>query len=72
MPLKYIWEMPEATIGVGYAHGILFVAYCFLVIPAKLEYRWNAKTTFFVLLASLLPFGTFVADSKIFKKATTT
>ena len=68
MPLKYIWEIPEANIGIGYGHGILFIAYCILVIPAKLEFNWNIKITFLVLLASLLPFGTFVVDSKIFKK----
>ena len=69
MPLKYIWKIPEATIAIGYAHGFLFVAYCILVIPAKLEFNWNLKTTFLVLIASLLPFGTFVADYKLFKKA---
>jgi len=68
MPLKYIWEIPTATIGIGYAHGVLFVAYCMLVIPAKIELKWNLKTTFFVLIASLLPFGTFIADYKLFKK----
>ena len=69
MPLKYIWVIPEATIGIGYAHGFLFIAYCILVIPAKIDLKWNLKTTFLVLLASLLPFGTFVADSKVFKHA---
>jgi len=69
MPVKYIWKIPEATIAIGYAHGFLFVAYCILVIPAKLEFNWNLKTTFLVLIASLLPFGTFVADYKLFKKA---
>ena len=69
MPLKYIWEIPAATIGIGYAHGVLFVAYCILVIPAKIDLKWNLKITFLVLVASLLPFGTFVADFKLFKKA---
>lgn len=68
MPLKYIWEIPEATIAIGYAHGVLFIAYCLLVIPAKLEFSWSLKTTFLVLIASLLPFGTFIADYKLFRK----
>lgn len=72
MPLKYIWEVPEATIGIGYAHGFLFIAYCILVIPAKIDLKWNLKITFLVLIASLLPFGTFVADFKLFKKAYST
>ena len=68
MPLKYIWEIPAATIAIGYAHGGLFIAYCILVIPAKLDLKWNYKITFLVLIASLLPFGTFVADRLVFKK----
>ncbi len=69
MPLKYIWEIPEATIAIGYAHGFLFILYCILVIPAKIDFNWGMKITLLVLLASLLPFGTFVADSKVFKRA---
>jgi len=69
IPLKYIWEIPEASIAIGYTHGVLFIAYCILVIPAKLDLKWNLKTTFLVLIASLLPFGTFVADYKLFKEA---
>jgi integral membrane protein len=68
MPLKYIWEIPEATIAIGYIHGVLFISYCLLVIPAKLDLQWNLKVTFLVLIASLLPFGTFVAEFKLFKK----
>ncbi|MDG2227149.1 MAG: DUF3817 domain-containing protein [Flavobacteriales bacterium] len=68
MPLKHIWEIPTATIGIGYAHGVLFVAYCILVIPAKIDLKWNLKITFLVLVASLLPFGTFIADYKLFKE----
>jgi len=67
MPLKYIWEMPDATIAIGYAHGVLFVLYCILVIPNKLEFQWSIKTTSLVTIASLIPFGTFLADYKIFK-----
>lgn len=70
MPLKYIWEMPEGTLVIGYAHGFLFIGYCILVIPAKIDLKWNLKITFLVLIASLLPFGTFIADYKLFKKTT--
>ena len=49
MPLKYIWEIPAATIGIGYAHGVLFVAYCILVIPAKIEFKWNLKVLIYLL-----------------------
>ncbi len=71
MPLKYMMNMPEPTYYIGMAHGILFVAYCLWVMVVKVQLKWNLTTTFWALLASLLPFGTFVADAKIFKHQVT-
>lgn len=68
MPLKYIWGYQHATWNIGMIHGVLFIAYIVAVIPVKFTLNWNLKTTFLVLLASLLPLGTFVADYKIFRK----
>jgi integral membrane protein len=68
MPLKYIWEMPEPNKIVGMAHGILFIAYCLLVVIVGYRFKWKLLTIFWALLASIIPFGTFVADKKIFKE----
>ena len=68
MPLKYIGGYTNATWDIGMIHGVLFITYIVAVIPAKLQLNWNLKTTFLVLLASLLPFGTFVAEFKLFRK----
>lgn len=68
MPLKYIGGYEHATQDVGMAHGVLFIAYVFMVIPVQHEYKWSKSTVFYVLLASILPFGTFVADKRIFRK----
>ena len=68
MPLKYVWDYPEPTRPVGMAHGILFVAYIIWVVLVGAEKKWDLKTYFWAFIASLLPFGTFVADAKIFKK----
>lgn len=67
MPLKYVYEIPEPTRFVGMAHGILFMGYCLLVLLEKQKQQWNHTTTAWALVASVLPFGTFVADKKIFK-----
>ena len=67
MPLKYIGGYQHATWDIGMIHGVLFISYIIAVIPVKFELNWNLKTTFYVLLASLLPFGTFVAEYKIFR-----
>jgi integral membrane protein len=68
MPLKYIWNIPEPTYYIGMAHGVLFVAYVALAFYAHFYAKWNFLTLFLVLAASLIPFGTFVADKHILKK----
>lgn len=66
MPLKYLYDIPEPTSYIGMTHGVLFVAYCIWVFIVGYEKRWALTTTFLALLASLVPFGTFVADKRIF------
>ena len=68
MPLKYMYEMPKPNMVIGMAHGILFLAYCALVYIVKSEQKWNATKTFWAVLAAFLPFGTFVADMKLFRE----
>ena len=68
MPLKYVYEMPMPNKIVGMAHGFLFIAYCIMVFVVNQEKKWAFLTNFWAYLASLIPFGTFVADAKIFKK----
>ena len=67
VPLKYGAGIEEPTQFVGMIHGVLFIAYCLLVILAAIQYKWSLKTTFLAFIASILPFGTFVADKRIFK-----
>lgn len=52
---------------IGMAHGILFVLYVVLAIYLKVEYKWSLKKLGLILLASLLPFGTFYSDYKWLK-----
>ena len=65
MPLKYYFEVPEATKIVGMAHGVLFLAYVGFLYAAHETYNWGAKFSGVLFVASLLPFGTFVTDKKI-------
>ncbi len=68
MPLKYVFNIPEPTFIVGLAHGILFVLYCLWVLMVAYQLKWSVGIIFWALLASLLPFGPFVADRKIFRQ----
>ncbi|MBK5283818.1 MAG: DUF3817 domain-containing protein [Bacteroidia bacterium] len=67
MPLKYFHEMPKPNLVIGMAHGILFIAYCVYVMIVKSEQNWKRSKTFWAVLAAFLPFGTFVADIKLFR-----
>jgi integral membrane protein len=67
MPLKYVYGIKEPNMIVGMAHGWLFIAYVFLSFQNIFKYKLNWQTSFFVLIASLLPIATFIADHKIFK-----
>lgn len=48
----------------GMTHGLLFVGYIVLAFLIKNIFKWTHKTFFIVLIASLLPFGTFYIDKK--------
>lgn len=67
MPLKYMYEMGLPNKIVGMAHGFLFIAYCIMVFVVNQERNWRFITNFWAYFASLIPFGTFIADAKIFK-----
>ena len=67
MPLKYWAGIREPNIYIGYVHGFLFLAYIALAVVLWQERKWSLKTLFWILLASLLPFGTFYLDSRFLK-----
>jgi integral membrane protein len=64
MPLKYVWGHPQAVQIVGMAHGVLFIAYVLLATKVAYDKRWPLKILVLAYLASVLPFGTFVFQSK--------
>ena len=69
MPLKYMYDMPMPNKIVGMAHGFLFIAYCAFVFIVNQDKKWSLATNFWAYAASLIPFGTCVADAKIFKNS---
>jgi integral membrane protein len=68
MLLKYKFYLPQPNYVVGLVHGVLFVIYIFLVLQVALLQRWSKLKVFWAFLASLIPFGTFYADKKIFRQ----
>jgi integral membrane protein len=68
MPLKYIWDWPLAVRVVGSVHGFLFILFIYYIIQAAVEKSWTRREVMLALLSSVVPFGTFYADSRLFKK----
>ncbi|NAS30222.1 DUF3817 domain-containing protein [Flavobacteriaceae bacterium R38] len=68
MPLKYLLNIPEPNIYIGYAHGFLFMAYVVLAIVLCYKKSWSFKLFIILFIASLLPFGTFYIDKRYLKK----
>jgi integral membrane protein len=66
VPLKYLSDVPDPSWvkALGMPHGILFMAYIILAIVVRQIKNWDTKTTIIVLLASVVPFGTFYVDKK--------
>ena len=67
MILKYRFAMPGPNYVVGMAHGVLFILYVLLLIAVWRKYGWSFKRASLAFIASLVPFGTFIADKKIYR-----
>ena len=64
MPLKYLADLPLAVKYVGWAHGVLFIAYWIAAVPLFTKLKWDFERIVGLGLASILPFGTFVLERK--------
>jgi len=69
-PIKYLSGNPEYVKLLGMPHGLLFMGYIILAFMLKKDMNWNTKTFGLVLLAAIIPFGTFYIDRKYLKQAT--
>lgn len=65
MPLKYALGQPMAVKIVGWAHGVLFVIFCWSLLQVMLERGWSIGRAAVVFIASLLPFGPFLLDGRL-------
>ena len=69
VPLKYYFDNPSLSKNLGPIHGALFLLFVFNALRVSVEQQWRfKKTTWKVLLACFIPFGTFYIDSKILSK----
>ena len=65
---KYQLEDPSYVKLLGMPHGLLFVSYLILAFLIKDDENWKSKDFRIVILASVIPFGTFYIDQKYLQK----
>ncbi len=66
VPLKYIYKDASLSSILGPIHGALFLLFVFNTLSVAVEQDWKfSETTWKVLLACFVPFGTFYIDCKI-------
>ena len=84
VPIKYLVGNEVYVKLLGLPHGILFILYIVMAFKIQLgnislkklysikvfniKYTWKAITFCFILLSSLIPFGTFYVDKKYLRK----
>jgi integral membrane protein len=64
---KYQLADPSYVKLLGMPHGLLFISYLILAFLIKDGEQWKNKDFGIILLASILPFGTFYVDFKYLK-----
>lgn len=68
VPLKYIYANPMLVSAIGPIHGALFLLFVLNALKTGIEQKWKfSETTWKVLVACIVPFGTFYIDYKILR-----
>ena len=66
VPFKYFLGRPELVKLMGPIHGLLFCLFVFITLSVGVSYKWIfSKITWKVLVACIIPFGTFYVDRYI-------
>ena len=64
VPIKYGFDDATYVKLLGMPHGILFMIYIVFSFIVNKKLKWNTKELFIILIASLIPLGTFYVDRK--------
>ncbi|MES2554783.1 MAG: DUF3817 domain-containing protein [Bacteroidota bacterium] len=71
VPLKYVYDNPNLSALLGPIHGGIFVLFLFNTLSLGVEHNWKFRTTTWkIIVACFIPFGTIYIDYNIFRKLT--
>ena len=65
MVVKRVYHHPEAVRVPGMIHGVLFLLLCIALAQVMSRRRWSLSRGMAIFIASLIPCGTFVMDSRL-------
>ena len=65
VPIKYSSGEAFFVKMLGMPHGIIFVLYIAIALVLRIDNQWIKNNFLAVLIASVIPFGTFVVDFKL-------
>ncbi|NIK68370.1 DUF3817 domain-containing protein [Paenibacillus sp. BK720] len=65
MPLKYMFDSPEAVAVTGGIHGFLFSVYLVAIAVMAVLFKWKIIRIAGAVLAAFLPFGPFVLERRL-------
>ena len=65
MPMKYMLDNPVLVKYVGMGHGVLFMLFLIVLFTVCEKQKWSIYMFILGLMASILPFGTFIFDRKL-------
>ncbi len=66
-PIKYFLHNEQYVKALGMPHGILFIIYITLAFFIQKQLDWDKKNFIIIMIASIIPFGTFYVDYKYLK-----
>ena len=62
-----MFDLPQMVQIIGMMHGVLFLIYVVMAFIVSTGVKWPIKTLAIVLVASVVPFGTFYIEKKYLK-----
>lgn len=66
-PIKWFYDDPQYVRLLGMPHGLLFITYVVMAVLLSKEMKWDSKSLRIILIAAVIPFGTFYIDKKYLK-----
>ena len=68
VPLKYLVDDESYVKLLGMPHGVLFILYVAFAFVFQKKNKWSLINFLIILVASVIPFGTFYVDIKYLRK----